>query len=116
MIPESNVRKPFKTAKEILQGFANRQKEVHLTYDVVLQAMEEYANQSKWIDVKEQLPEKSIDCNCVMKNGNVVTCSFDANTKHFNRYKNNIDGDRCKNYIYTAVTHWQPLPTAPPTK
>ena len=37
----------MKSAKEILQGYANRQKEVHLTYDIVLQAMEEYANQYK---------------------------------------------------------------------
>ena len=84
------------------------------SFKMYVDAMEEYANQSKWISVKDKIkPEDGMNCNCLMKSGEVVTSTYDKERNQFERYKNNVTGDRLLNYHYDNVTHWQPLPTAP---
>ena len=98
----------MKTAKEILQGYANRQKEVHLTYDVVLQAMEEYSNQSKWIDVNDELPDSSATVLFYEDDEYYIGFSSGGYFVSLNDYSEETG----HKHLYN-VTHWQPLPTEP---
>ena len=96
----------MKTAKEILQGFVNKQKEVHLDYATVLQAMELYANQDKWISVNDRLPEHrvmGISVDVIVFDGKDVF--QDCYDYEFNNW--------CKNKYKSIVTHWMPLPEPP---
>ena len=88
-----------KTAVEILREKLNEPMRYN-TMQKVLEAMEEYANQSKWISVKDRLPESQI--NVIVFNQRAQIACID------------VDG-RCfvgTNQIF-GVTHWQPLPEKP---
>lgn len=70
----------------------------------ILMAMEEYASQSKWIDVKERLPEHGIG---VLGMNRVMVYS---QTIRYNKFKETWELDRVS---INHVTHWQPLPELP---
>ena len=68
----------------------------------ILAAMEEYASQSKWIDVKERLPEK--DKEVLVANGKSVYCLTHHISSMGNWY---AYGESRAN---TLITHWMNLP------
>ena len=82
--------------------------------EAALNAVEEYANQGKWISVKDRLPENrsnegwshSLDVNILYEDNVVSTGSY--------RYLNIKEwADYLYNKRDKKVTHWQPLPTSP---
>ena len=99
----------MKTAEEILSKhnpFQNNNGNTEYFTQNIIDAMEEYANQSKWISVDERLPEDEEEC--IITNGIVVEVA------------QMYGGEFCVIYdlkaaIINDVTHWQPLPN-PPTK
>lgn len=97
----------MKTAAEYLEHILPNQKEFGINQ--VISLLENFANQSKWIDVKEQptpdfdgeylcLLEIKQECHNVWKVQRVVNCVF-------NRWV--LTG------LSEKITHWQPLPKAP---
>ena len=101
----------METAKEILTKYG-----IHLdssieiaqirgnTFDgfkkyLITELLEEYANQSKWISVEDELPNDSQIVDCWHKIGYRVT-----NVPFFNNEKKNFK---------LAFTHWQPIPKPP---
>lgn len=102
----------MKTAREILKEAFDKETVKHSTlqgidFDLamkecqfILAAMEEYANQSKWISVKDKLPEGCMWVIACRKNGYVGEMLYSGKGKfNFNEHD------------YTKeVTHWQYFP------
>ena len=75
---------------------------------MVIEAIEEYASQPKWISVEERLPD-------VLQR---VMCHDDVNDMYFDCIYNGGDEFIMKvqgQFVRMRVSHWQPL-TTPPTK
>jgi len=102
--------KKNKTAYEILQKHVPNKYGLNNNW---INAMEEYANQSKWVSVEERLPEEhnefywhhAVRIFAELPTGQKL--NIDAQwTKNKRFVHNGID-------LTEYVTHWQPLPTPP---
>ena len=97
-----------KTAEEVLTEVMTNScynADFRLSRPYIIEAMEEYAGQSKWVSVEERLPE----------DGEYVLAHY---TNEFNGvpmiYVCSInDGVFYDDLSKVNVTHWQPLPTPP---
>jgi len=79
--------------------------------DVILLCMEEYANQSKWISVEDELPKNE---------GSYLVFIYRPETVWHNKqviayFNLDTDGKYYWNLnpVIHGVTHWQPLPEPP---
>lgn len=97
----------MKTAEEILKG------NEPTCYEDVLLLMQEYADQSKWIDVNINPPKVGEHFTILVCGSYTRDCPQRATEVHY--YKRgkfiefkNMDGSRTKN-----VTHWQTMPAPP---
>ena len=101
----------MKTAEEILKSKLNPAiaitNNADYTFNKIIEAMETYANQSKWISVEDRLPKLNTEVICCdgPKNSDVSTSYFVEG----GFYK--IDENGVINSF--EVTHWQPLPEKP---
>ena len=80
--------------------------------DLIIQAMKIYAmayhsEKSKWIDIKERLPEIG-EIILALSNNVVRYCKFMDG--QFRRQTENSGNDRIITFYWNNVTHWQPLP------
>ncbi len=94
----------MKTAEQILKFTLGKEcfnSEEEDFKQAIYVAMEEYANQDKWVGVDERLAEK----------GEKVLVFFDYGDKQ------TIEIDECSIYQKaTFITKWQPLPNPPKDK
>ncbi len=72
-------------------------------YSVIETAMEEYANQDKWISVEDSLPDEGLDVLCISEEG----CMSIEKRRYG---KKEIYCDQTDSGY---ATHWQPLPNPP---
>jgi len=120
----------MKTAEEILKERYPELYEDKTTFFTALSAMEEYANQSKWISVEDRLPEIGERALVIGWSSTDYRYSSSVynNDSEPEQYivvwdgKNSTtvaaidDGAFCGNYQYICIdniTHWQPLPEKP---
>jgi len=98
----------MKTAKEYLEqkGFLDVSYDLHL--DVIECLLEEYANQSKWISVEDELPPKSKNSRFSIS---VIGTDGESVMECHMLYVNNKWYDTNGNDF--AVKLWQPLPEKP---
>jgi hypothetical protein len=68
-------------------------------------AMDEYANQDKWISVKNELPEKGERVLVFTDYGGFDVCYLNNNNSWINSMR--------PQHSNGNVTHWQPLPDTP---
>ncbi len=104
----------MKTALDILHKYFHHFKSER-TRDIVVKAMETYANQSKWISVEDRLPEVDIPVLCLQSSGfehkiwEQMILIYDG--------INFVDIDELTLEIsegyYLNITHWQYLPEKP---
>ena len=75
----------------------------------ILKAMEEYANQDKWISIENELPYYNQYVLVSLKSGTILKVQFllEMNGSFF-KY-----GERKISVGSNQVTHWQPLPAPP---
>ena len=75
-------------------------------------AVEEYANQDKWISVKDQLPKTNCDVLVLKRNGRVFQMSYHA---PFDSGKRIFQWWGFGKWInqHSQVTHWMKLPNPP---
>lgn len=80
---------------------------------IILAAMEEYRQsspvESKWVSVKERLPEDEQEVLCNTGSKRVVMARFFAPDK-FQIQKYHVAGDRTSVNYWSDVTHWMELP------
>jgi hypothetical protein len=107
----------MKTKEEIFKPklFSDQYKELETCgwLHEIYEAMEEYANTSKWISVEDRLPELDVNYNGLSVNVLLFTDDNDfiAGYYSFNNkqwYCSSPNNDRIE-----YITHWQPLPNAP---
>lgn len=82
-------------------------------YDDAIQAMKEFANQSKWISVEERLPEEKeghFIKYIVVFSGIVTTAKYTGGNWYLSMPQ---EDEKLDETDLDALTHWQPLPTAP---
>lgn len=98
-----------KTAEEILIQYTEADKflfenKVYIDFVKALNAMEEYANQDRWISVSDSIPENEEEV--IITNGDVVEKAefFMGDFTVF--YED-------KSAIITDVTQWQKMPNPP---
>ena len=82
---------------------------ITLNDKAIIQALKNFAEVTKWIDVNERLPDKEGDYLCVMSNNNinpfVIIKPFVNGMFYVTEwYKENVG---------RKVTHWMPLPEPP---
>lgn len=63
--------------------------------------------ESRWISVKERLPEEEIEVLCFGFTGSMMVGAIWAENEKDGYYAESTDG------MLDNVTHWQPLPEAP---
>ena len=71
-----------------------------VTKEETIKLMEEYANQDKWISVKDELPENEVSV-LVFIEGQIEIDAYDK------------DGWIDHYYDVRQITHWQTLPAPP---
>lgn len=99
----------MKTAEEMLEKLHKKSKANNpvISWVTAIEAMQDYASQSRWISVEERMPEnKGHD--------------FSDKVLIIDKFKNISVGryDYMKpawhvTHAYSGITHWQPLPTPP---
>ena len=80
--------------------------------EYVYAAMEEYANQDKWIKTEDQLPKTNCDVLVLKRNGRVFQMSYHA---PFDSGKRIFQWWGFGKWIdqHSQVTHWMKLPNPP---
>ena len=107
--PRIKIKEMKRTFEEILESYHVQLGDNRRDESIAI-AAEEYANQSKWISVKERLPNKNLEVLCYSESLGVIS---DRLTHILETGDAWFYGDR-EEYC-TDVTYWQPLPN-PPTK
>lgn len=93
----------MKTAEEIL----NDKGSDYISVNACINAMHEFASQSRWISCEERLPESG---QCVLiysEDGGVAEGCYVASENHYDQFRWSCT------YHQNDVSHWQPLPQPP---
>jgi hypothetical protein len=78
-----------------------------------IDAMEEYASQSKWVSVSERLPEEDEQVLFLTDSGVIEGCFVNEKHKKWRFIFLDDHGCGCCSSDSDKVTYWQPLPKAP---
>lgn len=70
---------------------------------LLVELLQEYANQSKWISVEDELPEENQTVLWLSVFGRIISDSYQQYT------------NKPKEWFQINFTHWQPLPNPPTT-
>ena len=87
----------------------------YYSQEQIYQAMEEYANQSKWISVEDRLPEdnQQVLAYCLFIKDELCPYITAYGLLTFHDHYFTQDNDIESDYLVNEITHWQPLPQPP---
>lgn len=118
----------MKTAENLIGEYLEEVKDIPVSGLPLFSAndcrilMQRFANQDRWISVKERLPENNQLCFCFQNipedDFKFIVLWFDAMSEKFRGWDNTFETRDAKDEdgFFLNITHWQPLPNEPKTK